>query len=305
MKKTTLNVGVQSVATSVSRFLKSAAHSIEKGFGRQSGPGVFPFAKSFEVSQGAGHARLTYALGDINPNELLIKHNLYTVFLDIEPQCEGFLIESIRNFKADVVQEVADELIANYAEARWDTVSAADLRSFFIGCLKLTGNADDMWLRRTISMLSALIDAVVHLRDSGKDKLTLDRFRSSIPLDAYIAIAQDWALPEAIRDRLNLYLHEIPGFNSDDALNGTLSPKCYEQHGYLTMMVTASGVFSRYGSGDKKRQYRLARAEIEYQSPHPITSVEAQIVDGQLIVNVTCFDHVARKVEIKHPASAQ
>jgi hypothetical protein len=305
MTKTALKVGVQSVATSVSRFLKTTAHSIEQGFGRQSGPGVFPHTKHFEVSQGAGKARLTYALKDINPGELALKHNLYTVFLDIEPRCSGFLIESILDFRADTVAEVADELIANFAETRWETCTAAELRSFFNGCLKLNGHGDDMWRRRTAMMLGALIDAVIHLRDTGDEKLTVDGFRSSLPLDAYVTLAHEQLLPAALRNRLALYLHDLPGYNEDDWLNGSLSPKCYEQHGYLTMNVVAAGVFSRYESSDTKRAYRLAQAEIEHQSLHPITSVEAQIVDGHLIVDVVYFDQVSRKVEIKQPAPAQ
>jgi hypothetical protein len=305
MKKTVLEVGVQSVATSVSRFLKSAAHSIEQGFGRQTSPGIFPFAKHFEVSQGSGRARLTYSLGDINPSELYLKHNLYTVFLDIEPVCVGYLIQNIRHFKLDSVAEVADELIANFADARWDTCSAAELRRFFTGCLKLNGLGDDMWRRRTLVMLNALIDAAIYLRDHCGEALTLDRFRSILPLDAYSAMAHDRVLPERLRSRLSLYLHDLPGFNEDDFLNGSLSPKCYEQHGYLTMHVCGSGLFSWGAPEGKQRDYRLASVEIEHQSPHPITSVEAQIVDDQLIVDVVYFDQVTRKVEIKHPASAQ
>jgi intracellular multiplication protein IcmO len=114
---------------------------------------------------------------------------------------------------------------------------SAQLRSLVVSLMR-DGGGDDMWKGRASALLAALLDTLVYLRDSGEINLDVGKLRDYMPLDRVLELTQRRDIPEHGIVQLKKYLLDLPGYNEDDALNGSLSPKCYEQHGYLQMQLT-------------------------------------------------------------------
>lgn len=114
---------------------------------------------------------------------------------------------------------------------------SAQLRSLVVSLMR-DGGGDDMWKGRASALLAALLDTLVYLRDSGEINMDVGKLRDYMPLDRVLELTQRRDIPEHGIVQLKKYLLDLPGYNEDDALNGSLSPKCYEQHGYLQMQLT-------------------------------------------------------------------
>lgn len=112
------------------------------------------------------------------------------------------------------------------------------LRSLVVSLMDDSGGGDDMWKGRASALLAALLDTLCYLRDSGEINMNVGQLRSHMPLDRVMELTQRRDLPEHAVTELKKYLLDLPGYTEDDALNGSLSAKCYEQHGYLTMQLT-------------------------------------------------------------------
>lgn len=115
---------------------------------------------------------------------------------------------------------------------------AEQLRSLVVSLMDDSGGGDDMWKGRASALLAALLDTLCYLRDSGEINMNVSQLRAHMPLDRVMELTQRRDLPEHAITELKKYLLDLPGYTEDDALSGSLSPKCYEQHGYLTMQLT-------------------------------------------------------------------
>jgi intracellular multiplication protein IcmO len=114
---------------------------------------------------------------------------------------------------------------------------AEQLRSLVVSLMR-DGGGDDMWKGRASALLAALLQTLVYLRDVGEINMDVGKLRDFMPLDRVLELTQRRDIPEHGITLLKKYLLDLPGYNDDDALNGSLSPKCYEQHGYLQMQLT-------------------------------------------------------------------
>lgn len=104
------------------------------------------------------------------------------------------------------------------------------------------GGNSGMWEGRAISLMSALMMALVFLRDKGKLLLDVSAIRQYLVLDEIIKLAQNEDIcKEAphIKEALDGYLFSIPGYNKEAAKNGEpQEATALEQHGYLQMQFT-------------------------------------------------------------------
>lgn len=114
---------------------------------------------------------------------------------------------------------------------------AEQLRSLIVSLMRDSGG-DDMWKGRASALLMAVLHVLCYLRDSGEINLDIGKIREYLPLDRVLELTQRDDIPEYALNQLKKYLFDLPGFTEEDALSGSISPKCYEQHGYLTMQLT-------------------------------------------------------------------
>lgn len=98
------------------------------------------------------------------------------------------------------------------------------------------GGGGDMWKGRAISLISAIMMALVFLRDQKEILLDVDIIREHLILDTIIKLYSNRRdLPKHIKEALRAYLLSIPGFvEGAKKQNETV----LEQHGYLQMQFT-------------------------------------------------------------------
>ncbi len=115
---------------------------------------------------------------------------------------------------------------------------SADSDALIHTCVELLdyeGTDGAIWKGRAASMLSAVLTALVWLRDEKGLTLDADVVRKALDLDAIIALATDARLPSHIRGMLGRYLATIPGFTSRKPVQAVATR---EQHGYLQMQFS-------------------------------------------------------------------
>lgn len=98
------------------------------------------------------------------------------------------------------------------------------------------GGGGDMWKGRAISLISAIMMALVYMRDQKEILLDVEAIREHLILDTIIKMYKTRKdFPVHIRAALRAYLLSIPGFQeSAPKQNDTVM----EQHGYLQMQFT-------------------------------------------------------------------
>lgn len=98
------------------------------------------------------------------------------------------------------------------------------------------GGGGDMWKGRAISLISAIMMALVYMRDAKELLLDVDNIREYLILDNIIKLFKTRRdFPNHIRAALRAYLVSLPGFQeSAPKQNDTVM----EQHGYLQMQFT-------------------------------------------------------------------
>ena len=91
-----------------------------------------------------------------------------------------------------------------------------------------------MWTGRLVSMLGAVVPALVELRDIGYFSLDKDKLFEYLNLNNVVGLSQNPLLRDETRARLNAYLTSLPNFS----LEGQ-PPATEMQPGFLTMRVSA------------------------------------------------------------------
>lgn len=109
-----------------------------------------------------------------------------------------------------------------------------------------------MWKERAVSLVSAIMPALVWKRDHLDIPLYVTGIRDALNLNKIIALSREEVLPQQIRTGVKGYLDTLPGYNEkafDD--NGQMKPPggdvpavdmntMSNQHGFLTMQLTRS-----------------------------------------------------------------
>lgn len=99
-----------------------------------------------------------------------------------------------------------------------------------------SGGGGDLWKGRAISLISAIMMALVFMRDEKEILLDVDTIREYLILDNIIKLYKTRRdFPSHVRAALRAYLVSLPGFQeSAPKQNDTV----LEQHGYLQMQFT-------------------------------------------------------------------
>lgn len=113
--------------------------------------------------------------------------------------------------------------------------SSGGLTEMIVSLMDGAGGGGDMWKGRAISLISAVIMALVYLRDEGEILLDVEKIREYLSLVNIIDLYKRKDLPHHVKEALKGYLVSLPGF---DEKASKQSETVGEQHGYLQMQFT-------------------------------------------------------------------
>jgi intracellular multiplication protein IcmO len=110
------------------------------------------------------------------------------------------------------------------------------LTELLVSLMDDSGGGGDMWKGRAISLISAIMMALVYMRDQKEILLDVDAIREHLILDNIIKLFKTRRdFPSHIRAALRAYLVSLPGFQeAAPKQNDTVM----EQHGYLQMQFS-------------------------------------------------------------------
>lgn len=184
---------------------------------------------------------LSFDLKDLDPSEYEVNYNCQTIRLNIRPYCQDYLIPNVtRFFSCSGYSTDKRVKLAKFAKAhqhlRWSTCSADELHAFFSDWVfRVEGQGDgQFWQSRAMVMLKPLISGAISMRDAGAWVLSAAWFKDHMKLDAYLTLIDNEYVDQ---QALMAYLDALPAFHIEEAQENNLSPKCYENHGYMTMQV--------------------------------------------------------------------
>jgi hypothetical protein len=272
---------LQLSAVGISKLLKSSAKVIETAADVVDWPEV-------KVIQRGDSTVLVYDLLDLDPSEFQVSHNAQSIHLSIRPFCQDYLIPNIASLsRFSGLSPKKLGKLSSFANAhqnlRWSTCTADELRSFFSDWIfNVEGERDgQMWQSRAMVMLRPLISGGIRMRDAGACTLSAAWLKANMQLDSYISLIYDDYFEHS---ELMTYLENLPAFHVEEAKAGNTSPKCYEQHGHMTMQFLdllptdhKSGFVHTVRRPDRDIAHNLSR---------PIISAEAVQVENRLEITV-------------------
>ena len=113
--------------------------------------------------------------------------------------------------------------------------SAAGLTELLVGLMDEAGGDNAMWKGRAISLISALMLALVHLREHDGLLLGVEVIRDHLLLENIQKLSKRRDLPPHILQSVKAYLRSLPGYQENAPKQ---SETVMDQHGYLQMQFT-------------------------------------------------------------------
>ena len=285
-------------ATTISNLFRKAAVVIDSLAQENSEwKGIFPHPLQFEEVTQGDHSELRYPLGErLSVKELRLKHDAHRLTLEIVPLCQEYLIPNFEKLQERGAEPLTEALMKKHANLRWDNATSGEIKSFFCDLFSARTSDTDFWANRAALLVELVSSIALELATASEKNLDAQQIRNTVTLDFLIGLRQSRKLSPSLDGALKEYLDALPGYNEDDALNGSVSPKVYEQHGYLLMQVML--MLGESIKHDFIRDYRLRSAEIEYQADAPISTVTAKVEGSVLVVSVRYIDTKKRNVII-------
>lgn len=283
MSNTIIKEALQLSAVGISKLLKKSAKVIETMADVADWPEV-------KVIEEGDSTVLVFDGLDLDPSEFKVSHNGQSIHLNLRPICQDYLIPNIASFssRSPKKPEKIASFVAAHQHVRWSTCTADELHRFFSDWLiyPMEEPGNQMWQTRAVRMLKPLIGRAIRQRDAGRCTLTSAWFKVHLDLDPYLDMMKNEFTDQ---ESLMAYINDIPGFHISDFQAGSISPKCYESHGYLTMQVVdllkiekKSGTVHMVRKPDRDIAYNFSQKSI--------LSVEAAMVGKSL------------KITVKHPS---
>jgi len=96
----------------------------------------------------------------------------------------------------------------------------------------LASQENNVWKSRAISMISALVPALVHLRDHAQIPFTGDTLRQHMDLNQVVQLSKNPKLPPEVAQPLKAYLRSLPGYQE---VATRQAETVNENHSYLAM----------------------------------------------------------------------
>ena len=145
----------------------------------------------------------------------------------------------------DTTKRRADKLSNTYNP--FAVGNAESLIQLIVGLMDASDGKSDMWKGRAISFISALLPALVDLRDKGLLMLHIGAIREYLPFPKFNEMINNPNISQRSRDMMQAFLLDVPGYKRDkgDNQSGTF----LEQYGYQQMQFTRilSSLADTYG----------------------------------------------------------
>lgn len=113
--------------------------------------------------------------------------------------------------------------------------SSGALTELLVSLMDESGGDNAMWKGRAISLISAIMMALVDMRDRKEILLDVEKIRDHLTLEEIIKLNKRKDLPVHVLVSLNAYLKSLPGYQPNAAKQ---SETVMDQHGYLQMQFT-------------------------------------------------------------------
>lgn len=283
-------VGISSLlkqsAAGISTILKGTAKIIETVAETAADLADWP---EFELVQYPDSTVLKFDLKDLDPSEYEVNYNSQFVRLNIRPYCQDYLIPNITRFFSYSGYSVDKRAkLSKFAKAhqhlRWSTCTAEELQTFFsewIFGIEGESGGQFPWQSRAMVMLKPLIAGAIRMRDADCI-ISAAWFKQHLPLDGYLTLIDN---PFIDKQALMTYLDALPAFHIQEAKENNLSPKCYENHGHLTMQFSDL-LATDQKSGVVRTERRPDRDITRNFMSKTIVSAEAVRVENRLEITV-------------------
>lgn len=98
-----------------------------------------------------------------------------------------------------------------------------------------TARIDAIWAGRMLSMVNAIVPALVWKRDHGGMTMEIHEVREAFRFRSIIALASYGDVPEPLRRPVAVYLSSLAGYRAEDGDNQ--DSHVVEQHGWLEMTL--------------------------------------------------------------------
>lgn len=113
--------------------------------------------------------------------------------------------------------------------------SSGGLTELLVSLMDDSGGDNAMWKGRAVSLISALMMALVDMREKKEILLDVEIIRDYLILDNIIKLAKRRDLPSHVVTAIKAYLRSLPGFQEGAQKQ---SETVMDQHGYLQMQFT-------------------------------------------------------------------
>jgi len=125
--------------------------------------------------------------------------------------------------------------------------NADSLIQLVVSLMDASDGKGDMWKGRAISFISAVLPALVDLRDQGRLMLHIGAIREFMPYPKYTELMNDPYISDKNRTMLQAFLYDVPGYKKDGGEKQ--SSTFLEQFGYQQMQFTRilSSLADTYG----------------------------------------------------------
>lgn len=114
--------------------------------------------------------------------------------------------------------------------------SSGGLTELLVSLMDDSGGDNAMWKGRAISLISAIMMALVWMRDRKEILLDVDVIRNYMILDNIIDLSKRKDLPTHVKQAIEAYLVSLPGYQA--SAGKKQSETVFDQHGYLQMQFT-------------------------------------------------------------------
>lgn len=115
------------------------------------------------------------------------------------------------------------------------TGSSGGLTELLVSLMDESGGDGAMWKGRAISLISAIMMALVDKRDKKQILLDVDVIRDYMILENIIKLSKERDLPPHVITSIRSYLRSLPGYQENAPKQ---SETVMDQHGYLQMQFT-------------------------------------------------------------------
>lgn len=159
---------------------------------------------------------------------------------------------------ADTKAKRADKLSNTYNP--FAVGNAESLIQLLVSLMDSAGGGGDMWKGRAISFISAILPALVDLRDRDELLLHIGAIREALPYPRFLELMNNAGISDKSRTMLQSFLYDVPGYKKETGEKQ--SNTFLEQFGYQQMQFTRilSSLADTYG-----HIYYTQQGEVNFQ----------------------------------------